>query len=54
MTTLLIAALFCTVFSTKMFLAREKINSIFKCLTGFKTPAYSILQMKLRRSITEA
>ena len=54
MITLLVAALFCAVFSAKTVKARKKINSIFKCLTGFKTQTCSILQMKLRRSITEA
>ena len=53
MTTLLLAALFCA-FLQKRSKPGKKSISIFKCLTGFKTPAYSVLQMKLRRSITEA
>ena len=50
-----VAVLLCAMsFLQKRSKPGNKINSIFKYLTSFKTPAYSILQMKLRRSITEA
>ena len=43
----------CCLFQKNTFSARTKINSIFECLTGLKIPAYSILQMKFRSSVTE-